>query len=805
MIMNNTPKEQIKITVDTTKPSKPIRNLYGIFFEDINHAADGGLYAEMVQNRSFEFGSIDNPSYRALTAWRKVEEDGKLDWMISTKDPCCPDNPHYLVLRILKVGEKIGICNDGFAGGMYVEEGKRYHFVCRARVDEGAVLKIYLASPSGEVGAEGMAELETKGIYKRGWRMYGCTLTAEKGMPDAHLEVIIKNAERLELDFVSLMPEDTYKGRRNGMRRDLAEALEELRPKFMRFPGGCLVHDGTLEEGDRASMYRWKNTLGNPADRPARRNNWGYNQTLGLGFYEYFLLCEDIGAEPVPVVPGGYNPHTGEAVPMEEMEPWVQDALDLIEFANGDPQTQWGAVRAGMGHPEPFGMKYIAIGNEEVGDAFWERYPLFHKAIRAQYPEVRIINSAGPFAYGEAYEMGWSSARKWGSDLVDEHYYNAPEWMIANHHHYDGLENGPKVFLGEYASCGNVWKNALAEASYMIGLERNADKVEMACYAPLFCNKNYKNWDPDLIWFDNSRVSRSASYYVQKLFMCNQGDYCLECESEGLEIRPWEEKELLLENYTERFGGRIQLTGIHGDMQFTEITAKNPDTGEQTRLSWVRVKDGKAYSLECGDWENMDICFRAKQPGVGRGFTIRFGMEDDDNYYGIDFGCGQADTFLRGRRKGANFILSHSSVHIEEGCSHRIEVLIRKRRVRALVDGRECLDVECRALTAEKLYFTASREGENDIIVKLANVTDSRRSGILVLRGVESAKGKVWRMQGYAENACNILGEPEQVAPVEEDVEAEGNCLPFELDGKALAVYRLTAGKTGSVSFSPGR
>lgn len=244
------------------------------------------------------------------------------------------------------------------------------------------------------------------------------------------------------LDFVSLFPEDTYKGRENGLRRDIAEYLEALHPKFMRFPGGCLIHDGSLNKDDRDSTYRWKNTLGDVMNRPPRRNNWRYNQTLGLGYYEYFLFCEDIGAEPLPVLPAGYNPHSGQGVPIDELGEWIDDALDLIEFANGGTDTEWGGVRASLGHPEPFGLKYIAIGNEEVGQGFFDRYDYFHKAIRDRYPEIKIINSAGPFNHGSEYDRGWASAKKNGSDIVDEHYYMTPEWFITNYDRYAGFPGG---------------------------------------------------------------------------------------------------------------------------------------------------------------------------------------------------------------------------------------------------------------------------------------------------------------------------------------------------------------------------
>ena len=325
-------------------------------------------------------------------------------------------------------------------------------------------------------------------ILNNGWKKYEITLDSLETTYNGRLVLTFADEGVYELDMVSLFPQDTFMGRKGGLRKDIAEALKEMKPKFMRFPGGCLTHDGSLNDQDRNSMYRWKRTVGKVEARPTWRNNWGYNQTLGLGYYEYFLFCEDIGAKPLPVLPGGFNPHKGEGVAIENIGEWVQEALDLIEFANGGTDTKWGKIRAEMGHEAPFNMEYIGIGNEEIGEGFFERYPYFHKAIREKYPEIKIINSAGPFAVGEGYDAGWTSAKMYGSDLIDEHYYSSPEWFLANMHHYEDYdENGPKVFLGEYASWGNTYYNAIVEAAYMTHLERSK-AVALACYAPMLCN-----------------------------------------------------------------------------------------------------------------------------------------------------------------------------------------------------------------------------------------------------------------------------------------------------------------------------
>ena len=294
------------------------------------------------------------------------------------------------------------------------------------------------------------------------WNHYEAEITAQETTTAGNLSIYIEAVGRLYLDMVSLFPQKTFMQQRNGLRADIATLLADLKPRFMRFPGGCLVHDGSINAEDRDSLYRWKNTIGVLEERPARRNNWGYNQTLGLGYYEYFCFCEEIGAKPLPVLPAGYDPHHQRKVPFDQLDEWIQEALDLISFANDDASAQWGRIRCELGHPEPFGLEYIGIGNEEVGEGFFERYPYFHKAIKEKYPDIQIIASSGPFAAGGEYEKGWNCARSNHADLVDEHYYMAPEWFLANHHRYDSFdENGPKVFLGEYASWGNTWYNAL--------------------------------------------------------------------------------------------------------------------------------------------------------------------------------------------------------------------------------------------------------------------------------------------------------------------------------------------------------
>ncbi|MBO5337281.1 MAG: carbohydrate binding domain-containing protein [Lachnospiraceae bacterium] len=615
------------ITIYQQEGYKELGDLYGLFFEDINHAADGGLYGELVQNRSFEFCEVDKPEYHSLTAWEKSDN---LVWSVETGNPLNKENTHYL-----HVEAKKGSCirNQGYNSGIYVEAGKNYDFSVYLRTTISAKITIAVRTDEGKLCAEAalMVGKEKELSDVGDWYKYELVLTATETTYEGRLVLTFEEGV-YDLDMVSLFPQDTFLGKKGGLRRDIAEALQEMKPKFMRFPGGCLVHDGSLNDKDRNSMYRWRRTLGPVEERPTWRNNWRYNQTLGLGYYEYFCFCEEIGAKPLPVLPGGFNPHKGEGVPMEDLQEWVQEALDLVEFANGTADSKWGAVRAGMGHPESFGLEYLGIGNEEIGEGFFERYPYFHNAIRAKYPEIKLINTAGPFSVGEGYEDGWNSARKYGSDLVDEHYYSSPEWFLANMHHYDDFdEKGPKVFLGGYASWGNTFYNALVEAAYMTHLEK-AKAVALACYAPMLCNVDYVNWKPDMLWFDNHRILKTPNYYVQKLFMSNQGTAEVAYSTSDLD-------EVIVLTDNPALHGDITIMGNDVEGRIWDITFTNTATGESRKLPDFMVdKENVENYLTEAACDNYSLEFSFKRSAGRKGLKIYFGKKDSDNSILWEFG-----------------------------------------------------------------------------------------------------------------------------------------------------------------------
>ena len=531
---------QHQFTVNT-KPGAPVQStMYGIFFEDINFGADGGLYAEMVENRSFEFPE-------RLMGWNVF---GNV--VINDIKPAFDRNPHYVTVSPSGHREKqSGLENHGFFG-MGIKKGMKYDFSIYARLNllQGKSTKFRVEL----VGEDDVPiSQDTIVVTNNQWQKYTATLTSDKTMEKAFMRIFLMSGESVDLDHISLMPQDNW----HGMRADLVKDLADLHPGVFRFPGGCIV-EGT----DLATRYQWKNTVGDPENRPLNENRWNYTfphrlypnyyQTLGLGFYEFFLLSEKIGAQPLPILSCGLacqyqnsdndkNAH----VALDKLQPYIDDALDLIEFANGPVTSKWGKLRADMGHPAPFNLKQIGIGNEQWGPMYPERLEMFVKQIRAKYPNIKICGSAGPSASGKEFDYGWEQMRRLGVDIVDEHYYMSPDWFLKNAGRYDKYSRkGPKVFAGEYAShvrglgdkptvAMNNFEAALSEAAFMTGLERNADVVHQATYAPLFAHVEGWQWRPDLIWFNNLESVRSVNWYVQMLYGTNRGTNVLSLLENG--------------------------------------------------------------------------------------------------------------------------------------------------------------------------------------------------------------------------------------------------------------------------------
>ena len=775
-----------QIMINQQETYKELGDLYGLFFEDINHAADGGLYAELVQNRSFEFCKVDRESYHPLMAWEKSEG---IAWEVVDECPIHEDNPHYL---IVDAQSGAWIQNTGFNAGIYVEAGKCYRFSVFARSEQDAKLQIAVVDADGKACTENAEvplrndEMQKTGDKARNqcWKKYEVELNAHTTTTNGRLRITFADQGAYELDMVSLFPKDTFKNRENGLRKDIAEALAQMKPKFMRFPGGCLTHDGSLNDHDRNSMYRWRRTIGRVEERPSWRNNWGYNQTLGLGYYEYFCFCEDIGAKPLPVLPGGFNPHKGEGVAIEQIGEWVQEALDLIEFANGDISTKWGAVRAEMGHEEPFHMEYLGIGNEEIGDGFFERYPYFHEAIRKKYPEIKIINTAGPFAVGEGYDAGWTSAKKYGSDLIDEHYYSSPEWFLANMHHYEDYdEHGPKVFLGEYASWGNTYYNAIVEAAYMTHLERSK-AVALACYAPMLCNVDYVNWQPDMLWFDNHQIMKTPNYYVQKMFMTHQGTDAVSFETKGLD-------EVIKLIDKENIAGNLVIAGNDVTGRLYDIQITDNQTNKVTTVSEIDIVDNEEHVLHQIDSQAYTLEFSFRRSSGRKGLKIFFGKTEDSALLWEFGGWDNWDCNISSIVKGRGSTISHRIFHVEDK-EYRLRLEVNGRTIKTWVNGVLYNDTTDRLPEIEELYITASVDRTNGkTYLKAVNLTGEAKEVEIMLYGETKTMAHITKLQDCQLSAVNKLGEKECVTPITCESKVTNNCLPFTFAPHSVTVMEL--------------
>jgi alpha-L-arabinofuranosidase len=523
----------LTLSVDVTAPGKPISpDLFGIFFEDINYSADGGLYAELIQNRSFEYSPLARREWTNLTAWELTPRGGRGDLDVDGAFPLHANNPHYAVLSVRDTGE-VALVNEGFDGvALRADEDYRLSFFARRLYAGGRWDGKKSASPLPLVARletrEGAVLAETSFVVTEdSWQTFSATLKSNATTPAARLVLIARERGGLALDEVSLFPAKTFRAHPNGLRADLAQTIADLRPRFIRFPGGCLVHGNGIP-----NFYRWKDTIGPVEQRRQQANLWGYHQTVGLGYFEYFQFCEDIGARALPVVPAGVScqnsGHTGgtgqQCLPLAEMGAYIQDVLDLIEWANGPSTSTWGAKRAAAGHPAPFGLKYLGVGNEDhITPGFHERFELIQRAIQARHPEIVVIGTVGPAPDGEDFERGWRLADELRVPMVDEHYYKSPDWFWANLARYDAYDRSrAKVYVGEYAAHDDKRRStlraALAEAAHLTALERNGDVVTLASYAPLLAKRGRTQWTPDLIYFDNTNVYPTLSYEVQRLF-----------------------------------------------------------------------------------------------------------------------------------------------------------------------------------------------------------------------------------------------------------------------------------------------
>ncbi|MBQ2208538.1 MAG: alpha-N-arabinofuranosidase [Prevotella sp.] len=603
--------------------------LIGIFFEDISSSADGGLYAELVQNGSFEYSPAERDGWGAGTAWRQVRPGHSLGTLeVCKTGGIHPFNPTYMRLHAERVKEYydyagwkgFGIENEGFKG-ISVKAGAKYDFSAFFRTTGAAKqVRIVLGIPQGWGKDPKLLAEATINIDSKDWKKFEAVLTPTEDCTNATLQILVLNTGVLDVDMVSLMPQDTFKG--HGLRKDLAQALADLHPKFMRFPGGCVVHGG----GDGFwNTYRWKTTVGPKEQRRGLKNTWGYHQSMGLGYYEYFHFCEDLGMAPLPILPcgvscqgtnGGWGmkDQAQDVVPMSEMDEWVQDALDLIEWANGDVNTKWGRVRAEAGHPKPFGLKYLGIGNEErISPEFCERFRYMYKKVMEKHPEIIIVGTAGPGSHpgNPDLENGWKLAEELGMPIIDEHYYEPNAYFLSSRqYNYYPRDRKTKIYLGEYAAKDKKLIDALAEGLYLLHVEANGDIVTMTSYAPLFAKKDATNWNPDMIYFDNERPYLTCSYYVQQLFGQSSGQYyygdCVKIENPDVAPR-W--------------------NGLPKDQESGFLQGQSVVLNVKTRKLYVKLVNAGAEAKKA----NINLSrFSLKKQATK---TVLTGKADDENNY----------------------------------------------------------------------------------------------------------------------------------------------------------------------------
>ncbi len=840
--------------------------LFGIFFEDINFAADGGLYAEMVVNRSFEFTEI--AAGDALYGWNSVN-DAKAEVKLNAEDALNENNVNYLVLSNTS-DIPAGIANIGFLDGMSIEENAKYNFSVYAKGLDGYAGEVTVRLTSGN---DTVAEGKIASITDE-WQKYELELTSSRtDFENTSLQVLIDKGSAA-FDMISLFPDDTFKGRENGMRKDLGEILEELEPKFLRFPGGCVI-----EGYDYETLYNWKNSIGTGSnglplefggvygdiaarkqginlwtDVAATEDPYPCFMSYGLGFYEYFQLAEDIGAIGVPVINCGIYCQMRGRGPVDtgtdEFRQYVQDMHDLIEFCRGDENTTWGKVRVSLGHPEPFELKYICIGNEQEGEAYFERYQIFLDSFNEAksknpdlYEGIELIYSAGASDgthganYLKSYEyakeqLGDSDVAENFAGATDQHYYNQPEWFLQNADYYDEdnykrsvnemtdtvYGGGIQVFLGEYAAKSNTLKAALAEAAYMTGLERNGDIVRMAAYAPLFGNLTATHWSPNLIWFNNHQVTGSISYYVQKLFSNNTGTKLLSSALDGAKIDQ------------QPLSGRIGIGTWYTSAEFDNVKIVSNDTGRtlgsdsfSTPLNfwwnWENIYESNDFEIKNGklvqtntwmpytetgmvayfgrdDWTDYTFTVEATKLDGDEGFIIPFAVKDSQNNWFWNIGgWGNTVSCLQEIENGAKSGQIFDTVKpctIETGKTYELKVVVSGTQVKCYIDDVLYVDFDTAHEAEAEAYHVVSTDENGDIIIKIVNVTDSSRVMAVDLGNANvKSSATVSQVAGDSLANDNILGAKEDCITEEFTVSGLSDKFNYTVPAYSVTCIRL--------------
>ena len=792
--------DSARIVVRTDQPRRPVPStLHGLFFEDINYGADGGLYAELVQNRSFE---DRDPLY----AWSEVAHAGARGRLtVESESPLNTNNLHFLRIQVDHSGDGgYGAVNAGF-DGIPLRAGDNYSFSVYARRQAGdaAELRIALQGGSGRT-------LAATNIMNLGsaWKKFEVKLASRASVSNARLVVQATRPGSVDVDMVSLFPEKTFKGRPNGLRADLARLLAEAKPGFLRFPGGCVA-----EGRDFENIYRWKDTLGDVAERKQNWNLWQdsqsphYNQTYGLGFFEYFQLCEDIGAEPVPVINCGMccQARQGPAVPLDKLGPYVQDALDLIEFANGAETSEWGARRAAMGHPKPFNLKFLAVGNEQWHQVYFDRYAVFYHAIKAKYPDLQLITTSGPHPDDALWKFAWDKFQSGTpADIVDEHYYRPPQWFLENHQRYDGFDRkGPKIFVGEYAAHDfnrhNTLRAAVAEAAYVTGLWRNSDVVVMASYAPLFARVGHIQWRPDLIWFDNAQSFGSPSYHVQAMAGQNRPDSLLPVQLD-VPVRP-----------AAPFTGRISVGTWRTQAEFKDILVtkdgrtlfrsdfSKDDAGWDTRDGKWSVVDGALRQTSTDDnlrayagdpsWSDYTLSLKARKIAGSEGFLIGFAAGPGNAFTCWNLG-GWRNTQHGLEVPGA--LSPYVPGTIETGRWYDIRIELNGAAVKCYLDGQ--LVQQASSKSTSGLYAAAGRdEKSGETILAVANPSSAPIPTRINLDGTTNVApiARAILLTSASPDDENSFEQPGKVAPREESFPVAGPEFERTFPAWSFTILRL--------------
>ncbi len=771
---------QVTVKVNPNDPGTSISpHLIGAFFEDINYAADGGLYAELVQNRSFEYYEEEGyTTTKPLFAWEQIGASGNLS--VEKTKPLNANNSNYLHFDV-KDAQGGSFKNAGF-DGISVKSDESYSFSMFVRTSSSTSqgIEVSLVNAKGN----SIAELELEAPTSEWTKVEGVLKPSETD-ENSELVIQINGSGDYYFDMISLFPEKTFNGRANGLRMDLAQSIADLSPQFVRFPGGCISHGASLD-----NAYRWKETVGAVEERTPNFNAWGYHQTYGLGFFEYFQFCEDIGAIPLPVVPVGISCQfrNRQIAPIEDMQLWVDDALDLVEFANGSVDTEWGKLRAEMGHPESFNMEYICLGNEEdFIPEFEVRMKMITDSLRKYYPEIKVIGTSGVAASGYHYDELWDYSEKEKLDAVDEHYYVSPIWMLNNLNRYDDFDrNGPKVFIGEYASRDDRLQNAIAEAAYLTGVEKNADVIQFTCYAPLLTNVNHQQWHPDMIRFDNNNVVKTPSYYVQQLYSQYTGDEYI--PSEITYSKTYQPN-------AKTYFGKVGVGTWHTQAKYDDIKVVSGDkvlmdqtfdenTSEWTSSKGTFVLEEGSYAQTSDEEPAMSIfnlpinetrytlTLKAMKTGGREGFLIPFAYQGSDKFYWLNIGgWNNSRHAVEVANGGAKAELISKGGSIESNKWYTIKVEVGEK-VKCYLDDELLFEIPEQA---PPIAASVVKDlDENELIVKLVNSSDEAITADVMIEGLdEQLSADVITLTGASTRLRNKLEEPENVKPVSSTIQVK--------------------------------